>query len=94
MKESVDLLKNAFGIDHLSNNELFIIKKITEDVLNRAVREMSREICTRFLLEAYGIDPNYINYLKRIAKNKEDKEKDKEGFLEYIRRTRERAHLI
>jgi len=93
MREAVSLLETAWEIDHLSNNELFIIKKITEDVIHREIRnsdswfQINREIATRFLIEAYGLDPY-------IIKTQTKTDEEMEGFLEYIRRTRERAHLI
>lgn len=97
LKECVEVLKGAFGVENLSNNELFILRKITEDVVNRiekganegsdlAIINPFEEIPTRFLLEAYGID------VYHMQKNTETEE-DREGFIEYIRRTRERAHL-
>lgn len=98
MKEAIEMLEDCFGIDNLSTNELFIIKKITEDVVKRVERNNTKdtdlalinsrqEICARFLQEAYGID---FYHMKVNTKS----EHDIEGFREYIRRTRERAHLI
>lgn len=87
IKEASDCLQIAFGVDNLSNIELFHLKKITEDTLARYDKEKSgpdseskpsnlgREIATRFLMEAYGIDPDYIEAHTKT-------EEDEEGFLE------------
>jgi len=95
--ETVQLLKDVFEIENLSINERFILKKIAEDVISRYEQDaaagarqplgISREIATRFLLEAYGIDDVYINKY-------DNTDEDDEGFMEYIRRMREKAHLI
>ena len=95
MKETIDLLRSSFHIENLSNNELFIIKKITEDVLDRFDPKLKtddqyvidKEIATRFLTEAYGL---YTYWIEKQTETKEDME----GFREYIRRIRERSHLI
>lgn len=97
LKEAVETLEIVFGIKNLSNIELFHLRKITKDVLQRAAKdnpdsnlaiiEPKREISQRFLLELYGIDYYYIE-------KHTETDKDREEFLEYIRRTRERAHLI
>ncbi|OHA16965.1 MAG: hypothetical protein A3H57_03410 [Candidatus Taylorbacteria bacterium RIFCSPLOWO2_02_FULL_43_11] len=95
--EAVDTLKISFGIDNLSNIEMVYLKRITKDVLDRAKKDNpgsdfaiinpAEEIPTLFLRELYGIEPNYI-----IKHTKTDA--DGQAFLEYIRRTREKAHLI
>jgi len=98
MKEIPEFIKICFKIENLSNNELFIIKKITQDVLFRMNTidkglqsddkySLDREVTTRFLIEAYGIDVGYMN---KWTEN----DQDMEQFFEYIRRTREKAHLI
>lgn len=98
MKEIPLTLKIIFKMENFSNNELFIIKRITQDVLRRFNTidkdiksddgyPIDKEIMTRFLTEAYGIDVDYID------KNTETEE-DREAFIEFIRRTREKAHLI
>ena len=97
MKEAMETLEIVFGIKNLSNIELFHLRKITKDVLKRAsednpgsdlgIIEPKREISQRFLLELYGIDYYYIE-------KHTETDKDREESLEYIRRTRERAHLI
>ncbi len=96
-KEAIEVLKDSFGVENLSNIELFHLRKITEDVLKRAKRDNSisdlaiinpmEEIPVRFLQELYGVDYFHI-------KTNIESEKDIEGFNEYIRRIRERAHLI
>lgn len=100
LKEAIDRLKVCFGVENLSNNELFILRKITKDFLERFSRETGEktdlalidldpqvEISSRFLLEAYGIDPFIMN-------EQTENDDDVEGFNEYVRRIRERAHLI
>ena len=95
--EAVEMLKIAFGVENLSNIELSHLRRITKDTLNRVKKDNSssdlaiinprEEIPVRFLQELYGIE--YF-HMKENIKN----EKDEEGFLEYIKRTRERSHLI
>jgi hypothetical protein len=93
--DTVEILRCVFDIRNLSNNELFIIRKITERVLplhrdSQGIEWqfcLDREIATLFLIEAYGIDPWHITKY-------EDSDEDREGFFEYIRRVRDRAHLI
>ncbi len=96
--EAVDNLKIIFGIENLSNIELFHLRKITQDVLKMAKEnnahvkslgliDPQREIPHRFLLDLYGIDPFYLDKYS-------NSEEDHEGFMEYIRRVRDRAHLI
>ena len=48
---------------------------------------IDREIVTRFFVEAYGLDVDYVNKHTHT-------DEDEEAFKEYIRRTRDRAHLI
>ncbi len=99
IKEVAESLKDNFGINQLSINELFIIKKITKEELERSKKiyeeiekelgdrpNLIKEISVRFLLEAYGIDYAHI----KGHRGKENHEQ----FLEYIRKTREKAHLI
>lgn len=97
IKEATETLRIAFGVENLSNIELFHLRKITEDVLQRAERDNPRsdfaiinpqeEISQRFLSELYGVD---YDHLHRNAKTEEDRE----GFVEYIGRLRDQAHLI
>lgn len=97
MQEAIENLKITYKIDNLSNIELFHLKKITEDVIERAQRDNDQsdlakidpqqEIPVRFLQELYGIT------LGLIEENFEH-EKDEEAFLEFIRRKRDQAHLI
>ena len=109
IKSEVDLrfqgvikdLESCFGIKKLSNIELFHLRKIVEDVLLRVQKNnikrnietdmaninKDKEIMDRFLSEMYGIDVVHMN---ENANN----DADEDGFNEYIRRTRERAHLI
>ncbi len=97
-EESIETLKIVFGIENLSVIEKSHLRRITEDVLTRikmdntphsdlAIINSQEEIGIRFLQELYGID-------MYLMKKQTDSEEDREGFKEYIRRTRERAHLI
>lgn len=98
MNESINTLRASFGITDLSIIERFRIKKITEDVLKRFdptqhmrssedAFSIDKEVVTRFLIEAYGIDPDYINKYTET-------DEDDEEFNEYIRRVRAKAHLL
>ena len=96
-KDAAETLRVVFGVENLSIIELSHLRRITKDVVPRAERDNptsdlaiinpQEEIAVRFLSELYGID---YYHLKVNTHNEEDLE----GFLEYIRRTRERAHLI
>ena len=94
-KVSGELLERSFGVEDLSNNEKFILMKISEDAMDRydpSVHAfgnflMDKEIVSRFLMEAYGINPDMI-------KKNTDTDEDMDNFREFIRRTRANAHLI
>ena len=97
-KNAAETLKDVFDVKNLSTIELTHLRRITKDVVELAVLsnqpgsdlgriQPDKEITIRFLQELYGIDYYHLN---QNAKTDEDIE----GFNEYIRRTRERAHLI
>ena len=96
-KEAIGILRVGFGVENLSNIELFHLRKITEDVMkgiengqsgdDLGIIDPMREIPVRFLQELYGIDYYSMNLNFKT-------EKDYEGFVEYIRRLRDKAHLI
>ena len=96
-QEAVQILDVVFSIKNLSNIELSHLRRITNEVVKQAERDNPssdlaivnppEEITQRFLLELYGVDYHYIQEHSKT-------EEDVNGFIEYIRKVRERAHLI